>query len=229
MVDYSKYGLGRVPSVDSRNRFYQMGSVIPVKKELYDKPQRYWNANGWWGDQGNTSSCTGFAWAHWIEDGPVTHKGVAPIVDPFKIYHGGQVNDEWEGTAYEGTSILGTAKWLQHNNIIGNYYWGYDIDTVLYVLFNVGPVVLGVNWHLDMFEPDPISNTIKATGPVIGGHAVVLNGGSLTREQGRIKNSWGRAWGDDGHAWISFSDLDKLIRNQGEACLALENKIIQPG
>lgn len=230
MIDFTNYGLGRIASTDVRDKLYHIGSVLPqLKKAPLPRDERYWNANGWWGNQKQTNTCVGFMWAHFIEDGPVTHKGQAPIVNPFDIYTGAQDNDEWEGTNYEGTSVRGAAKWLQARGVIGNYYWGWDIDTMLYVLFNIGPVAMGIDWHLDMFEPDPETHLIKATGPVMGGHAVLANGGSLKREQIRIKNSWGRDWGNNGHAWISFADMEKLINNQGEICLAVENKIIQPG
>jgi hypothetical protein len=31
------------------------------------------------------------------------------------------------------------------------------------------------------------------------------------------KRLWGREWGEGGRAWISFKDLDKLIKSDGEA------------
>jgi len=42
----------------------------------------------------------------------------------------------------------------------------------------------------------------------------------------RIKNSWGRAWSNNGFAFISFDDMARLLSEDGEACIAHE---VQPG
>ena len=72
-----------------------------------------------------------------------------------------------------------------------------------------------------MSRPDN-NGLIKANGVVIGGHAYVINGVDTVKQQFRIKNSWGRSWGKQGHAFISFNDMNKLIRQNGEVCLAIE-------
>ena len=50
----------------------------------------------------------------------------------------------------------------------------------------------------------------------------VLIGLGFKKQQFRIKNSWGLGWGQQGHAYISFSDMTRLIKEQGEICLATE-------
>jgi C1A family cysteine protease len=37
-----------------------------------------------------------------------------------------------------------------------------------------------------------------------------------------MKNSWGRGWGIDGRASISFADMERLILDNGEACMAVQ-------
>jgi C1A family cysteine protease len=56
----------------------------------------------------------------------------------------------------------------------------------------------------------------------VGGHAYLINGMDVKRGLARGKNSWGRGWGKAGAFRIPLDDLDRLIREDGEACLALE-------
>jgi len=215
------FSLGRHYIPDIRDRNYL------IKDKLNIKPTsitiRYWEDNEWWGDQGNTPMCVGYAWAHWIEDGPITHGGVPPIVPPQLIYSEAQKVDEWPGENYDGTSVRGAAKYLQKSGKIKSYLWAYDLNTLVNTVLNVSPVVVGTYWYLRMFYPDK-NGLIKIGGPIAGGHAYVINGVDTTKKLFRIKNSWGRQWGQGGHAYISFSDMERLIKLDGEICLATENR-----
>ena len=183
---------------------------------------KYWDSDGWWGNQGNKPHCVGFSWAHWIEDGPVGHGGVAPIISPIKIYSEAQKIDEWPGENYNGTSVRAGAKYLKSINAIQSYYWAYDVNTLIDCVFKLGPVVVGTYWYSSMFSPDS-NGIIKISGGIVGGHAYVINGVDKTKQLFRIKNSWGRAWGKQGHAFISFNDMSRLMSMNGEICIAVEN------
>jgi C1A family cysteine protease len=87
----------------------------------------------------------------------------------------------------------------------------------------VAPVVVGLNWYSSMFHPNA-AGLIKVDGSLAGGHAFLLDGVSADREYFRIKNSWGRSWGRKGFALISFKDVERLLAEDGEACLAVETK-----
>ena len=81
---------------DARDNNYLIKNLSAMRKAPAIT-QKFWDANGWWGNQRNSPHCVGYAWAHWIEDGPVEHAGKAPIVPPVQIYENAQKLDEWEG------------------------------------------------------------------------------------------------------------------------------------
>ena len=231
--------LGRIYIFDERDKNYLIKDNFEFLQSVVRKPipvkptpikptpkpnltSKYWDENGWWGNQGNKPHCVGFSWAHWIEDGPVGHGGVAPIVSPVLIYNESQKIDEWPGENYAGTSVRAGAKYLKTRNVINSYYWAYDLNTLVDSVLKLGPVVVGTYWYNGMFYPDS-NGIIKISGGIVGGHAYVINGVDISKKLFRIKNSWGRNWGKQGQAFISFSDMTRLISMNGEICLAIEN------
>lgn len=218
-----KYSIGRKRSVDARdNKYLIVNSQFNKKSTL---KQRYWDDNGWWGDQQDTPQCVGYSWAHWLEDGPVEQSGTPPIVNPEVIYTEAQKIDEWSGENYDGTSVRAGAKYLKSRGFISAYLWGRTLDTLVNTVLNVGPVVVGTNWYYNMFFPNRRTGIISVKGRLVGGHAYVINGVDIRKRMFRIKNSWGRSWGINGSAYISFADMAKLIRMNGEICLAVETQV----
>lgn len=217
--------LGRVYSEDKRDSKFLITNKIPVSVLKPSKTvitSKIWPDEVWWGNQGNTPTCVGYAWAHYIEDGPITHTGLKPVISPITIYNEAQKIDEWPGEKYAGTSVRAGAKYLFNTKKISSYLWAYDINTLINTVLNVGPVVVGTNWYYGMFFPDR-TGRIKISGYLAGGHAYVINGVDTKTQLFRIKNSWGRGWGLSGRAFISFNDMSRLIRERGEICLPVEN------
>lgn len=221
----SRYILfGRSYISDDRDKKYLITDKFSeLLKISRTSTSRYWMADGWWGDQKNTPQCVGYAWAHWLEDGPVEQSGTPPIVKPQIIYSNAQKLDEWSGENYDGTSVRGGVKYLKSINKVSSYYWAFDLQSLITTVLNLGPVVVGTNWYEGMFYPNT-RGIIRATGRLAGGHAYVINGVDTKTKMFRLKNSWGRLWGQKGHAYISFKDMERLIREQGEICLAKEIK-----
>lgn len=218
-----KSKLGRVYVEDVRDKKYQLKSLLPL--ELPGIDYKYWWPSGWWGDQQNTPYCVAFSWAHWLAEGPITQirkrvGGTSPI-DTTYLYSEAQKNDDWVGEDYEGTSVRAGAKILKRDGFISAYNWAWDIETIKNALLTKGPMVVGTSWYYGMFFPDS-NGLIRATGDVMGGHAYLLDGINMKKKLIRIKNSWGKSWGKNGFAYISFEDMEKLILEQGEACLAIE-------
>jgi hypothetical protein len=216
------FSLGREYSPDARDNNYLISKILlPNIPKTVPITSRYWNDNVWWGDQGSTPQCVGYAWAHWIEDGPVLHTGIHPLVTPKIIYENAQRLDEWPGENYDGTSVRGGVKYLQNRRLVSSYYWAFDVNTLINTVLNLGPVVVGTNWYYNMFYPNR-NGVISIGGRIAGGHAYVINGVDINTRLFRMKNSWGRSWGLQGHAYISFNDMSRLIREQGEICIATE-------
>jgi C1A family cysteine protease len=234
----SSVGLGRVHVPDARDSRFPMGAILPTATP---RTHRYWNSQRWNGDQGGTSQCVVYSWAHWAErpNNRVTpwrsngghlwdrdrktyvYHGQRPLIDLDMAYNWAQRNDEWAGEAYDGTSVRAGAKYMQAQRLISNYYWAYDLNTINKAILERGPVVVGTAWMMDMFRLND-KGFISATGPEVGGHAYVLDGVNTVDKFYRIKNSWGKNWGRSGYARISFADMDILLSNYGEACLAIQ-------
>lgn len=215
-----EHGLGRRHAPDPRDTSFPMRPLLaaPITEA---PPTRYWNANGWWGDQRSTPQCVAYAWTHWLEDGPVMQPGKGPIVPPATLYAEAQKVDEWPGEDYEGTSVRAGAKALQDRGLVESYHWAWDAETVLQAVLTTGPVVMGTNWYDSMFDTDA-QGMVRISGAIAGGHAWLIDGASRYRGVVRAKNSWGRDWGRRGFFWLSMETLERLIHEDGEAALAIE-------
>ena len=211
------FGRKHVP--DKRDTQFPMHRAVPRRTK---RSSRHWDDKHWWGNQGKTPQCVGYAWAHWLEDAPVVHKRVnPPLLLPKLIYRGAQRVDKWGGTNYKGTNIRAGAKVLQMLGLIDEYHWARTLDDVIAAVLDVGPVVVGTDWYVGMTKPK--NGRVRLTGKKQGEHAYLLNGVNLRTKRFRIKNSLGRGWGMNGRAYISFDDFERLLsKRNGEACLATE-------
>lgn len=213
---------GRIRSVpDPRDAQYPLRELLPPTPSA--RLSRYWWQQGWYGDQGNKPECVAYAALHWLADGPVTQRGPQPVVDPDVLYHECQVDDEIPGEDYDGTTTRGAMKAMQARGYIQSYHWAQTVDDVIQCLLEVGPVLIGTNWYSGMMEPDE-AGMIHVMGTVVGGHETKLDGVNTHVELVRGKNSWGRDWGHGGNYYLSFKDLDRLLREDGEMVLAVEKR-----
>ena len=212
---------GRRPAPDPRDANFPMRALLP--RERSARTYRYWNASGYWVDQGDRPICVGASWCAWLEDGPVTQGGIAPILSPERIYSEAQAVDEWPGAEpdYEGTSVRAGAKVLKTRGFITEYRWATTLDEIVQALLEVGPVVMGTNWYSGMMDTDD-EGFLHVGGTIVGGHAYKLDGVNVPARVVRGKQSWGRAWGRQGFFYLGFNDLAGLLAADGEACLAAE-------
>lgn len=213
---------GRLEAPDERDKNYPMRAAIAdIMAAAPARITRYWNDSGWWGNQGSMPWCVAYAVLHWAEDGPITHKLVPPPLIPASdVYHRAQLIDEWPGENYDGTSVRAGMKVLQEHGLVQSYHWAANVQDIVDAILEVGPVVMGTRWYRGMSYP--VRDFMFPTGDLLGGHAYVLNGVNVAQGKFRMKNSWGRNWGKNGRAWIDFGSVQRLLDQNGEACLAIE-------
>lgn len=209
--------LGRLVQFDERSRQFSIRELIASSTA----PRSYtWRCDTYL-DQASSSSCVGHSWAHEIIARPaVDHVDSAYA---YSVYHRAQQIDEWPGAepSYYGTSVLAGAKATKETGRIAEYRWAFGIDDMIMAVGRKGPAVVGTAWYEGMFYPDA-EGVMKPTGRVSGGHAYLVKGVSLKKEQFRIHNSWGKSWGKGGDAYISFEDMDRLLKEQGECCIPVK-------
>lgn len=209
-------GLGRLHAPDMRDKQFLMRALLPRQIQVRTK---YWRCGAVL-DQRDTPHCVEYSWTQFVLSAPVMSKRstLPPVGEIYKL---AQRIDEWPGENYDGTSVRAGAKVLHSLGRITGYVWGYNALDVRDHLLTRGTVVVGTDWYDKMFTPDA-RGFIAPDGEVAGGHAYLVVGYSTKRNAFRILNSWGRSWGQNGRAWISFDDMDYLIKDYGEACSALE-------
>jgi len=218
---------GRIYKEDSRDYSFPVSGVIGEGLPEVDK-KRWW-ADGWHGDQGASPRCVVYSWSHWFEDGPVIQDIVPgrqkPVYDTRKFYDECQARDGIDLRNYEGTTVRAGAKVFNKLGIIKEYRWAFTLEEVIKAVSYLGPMVVGTLWYGSMNNPTSGQHIVRPRGRNQGGHAYLINGIDNHNELFRIKNSWGRSWGKNGHAFIRFADFEKLLHKQGEACIAFQSKI----
>ena len=185
-------------------------------------------------DQGNDSSCTGFSLAHVIdylryrEIGPDSPQRVSSRM----LYEMAKRNDEWAGSAYEGSSIRGAIKGFFRNGVctettapnksgvkewsltyamakearetrLGAYFrLDPDISDYHAAINEVGVIYVSAQIHSNWEAPS--EGAIEPGGKSLGGHAFAVVGYD---EKGFwVLNSWGPTWGKGGIAHWSYID-----------------------
>lgn len=212
-------GLGRLLSVDDPRT-----ADFPLEAPKKARTFRNWLVPGGPWDQGPTPHCVAYAGLGLLTAHPVSNAQLHVMT----LYDECQKQDQWPGEEYDGTSVLGLMRVLKARGLVSEYRWTTSADVVMAHVLEHGPVVIGVTWHRDMFTPTG-HGYITPTGPAEGGHAVLIVGANATRQNPdgttgalRILNSWGGGWGEGGRAWITRDDLDRLLKDRGEAAAVTE-------
>lgn len=216
-------GLGRRFEPDTRDRLFRMKDAL-APAPVVRIPSRSWD-DDWVGDQGQTSECVGFGTRGFLVSSPFKDL----TLDAETIYRGACANDGFAEpySPDRGSSVRGALKFLAKRvpSNIAEYRFGTSVEDVLGWLASHGPVVLGTDWYAGMFKPSLFTGTVHLTGEVVGGHCFVAVGYNDRTRLVRCVNSWGRAWGRGGRFSIGYDDLDRLIKQDGEAAVALKKAL----
>lgn len=200
----------RLVEFDERSRSFPIRTAVKV-----DKPRSYtWHCDTVL-DQGRERACVGFSWAHEAACLPVPRRVTERVARD--IYREAQRLDHYPDDV-PGTSVLAGAKAMMNRGWLREYRWAFGLQDALIAISRFGPAVLGVNWYEGMKKVDD-RGFIHVEGGITGGHAILANGVNVSRHTVTLHNSWGRKWGKDGQALISWDDLERLLGEQGEVCV----------
>lgn len=219
------------PRLDRLIEFDEQSREYPVRQVLAaSQPRSFtWRCKSWL-DQGQEGACVGFALAHELAAWPAEVPDLTNDFARTRIYWEAQKIDPWEGGAYpgaspqyEGTSVLAGVKIAHKLGYFKEYRWCFGIQDVLLALGYNGPVVLGIPWYYDMYEPNA-DGFIRPTGSIVGGHAILARAVNIKDRTVTLRNSWGRDWGRDGDALITWDDLSSLLQQRGEAVAMIKRR-----
>lgn len=112
-----------------------------------------------------------------------------------------------------GSTGLAAAKAAQRLGLGGTYSWLFGgVDEVVQAVMDGHTPNVGTEWDYDMFNPDS-SGVVHRGGGVAGGHEWTVRGYDATRDL-VLGRCW---WGEFRDFWITRTDLDDLLANDGDA------------
>ena len=226
------------PRLDRLVQFDERSRAFPITATLETTtPRSYTWAGGPVTDQGKEGACVGHGWTGELTARPVQVAVSNPDTYAYALYHDLQHRDPWEGCSlgprctiaaspqtYGGTSTLEGAKTLTERGFYSEYRWAFGLNDLILAIGRKGPAVLGINWYDSMYSAP--GGKVTVSGTRVGGHCILARGVSLSSQTILLRNSWGTDWGVGGDARISFADMDRLLKEDGEAVIPLRKAVI---
>lgn len=225
------YPLGRAGvHHDSRNKNFRALIAPPPQT---DRPGRAWATSVVFDqiDQNCTAeACVGLCktYPHRLafrEDWPLYDDEAERV----ELYRAAQLVDPFPQTPpMDGSSTDAPFRILRDRGQIAEWRWLFGEAELWNYVTNYGPACVGTVWYRSMFEPvqGPAPTGLylivdPGTG-VAGGHAWRIIQANAKRDAYRMVNSWGRAWGEHGRAWIKREAMAALLAADGEAVTLTE-------
>lgn len=226
------FGFGRRHQADSRDHDHLMSLHLPEKVQNLPV-SKTWGISSEHLDQGGTSTCVGHALRNFLRCAPV--RTSQPHPSEWDIYRAAVLLDSWKDNDDEselpdndpgmdsGTTVRAGMKGLSQMGLIESYVWAFSLQPAIEWLLTKGPLVIGVNWYDSMMEADASGHISIAPGAkVVGGHSVLLRSANQNRATVGGPNNWGNRWAKKGDFTLSYKDLERLIRENGEVCAAIQ-------
>ena len=223
--------LGRHPEWDKKSREYPIRALLPKKlpvktSSIHRCPVHL--------DQGQVGSCVGNGFTHARATTPHAHTKGMTEATALEVYHQATLLDRIAGSyppEDTGSSVLAGAKATTKMGWWTSYHWAFSIDDVVDTLLHSGPVVVGTNWHQNMFDCSGPDYLLDISGDIVGGHCYLLRGvtlgGHLPGQSApvdfiTIRNSWSKTWGKNSDAHILVTDMESLLMHDGEAVVPVQ-------
>lgn len=231
------HGLGRLVAIDPRDTPYAI-EVRRMPTPPAKRVSKIWPLFRQVLDQGNTGTCVGHGWRHFLEGAPIVQTTRKEEPFALTIYREAIAIDEWpendNGDLNFGTSVRAGWKALRARGLVGEGNSTNNVDVMADWIggkdelnqFIGGGLVIGVPWYPSMFDPTPEGFlTIPAGQTTRYGHCVWINGWNQPGGYFWGVNSWGN-WGPKrGRFRISGEIMDRLMKETGEAWTAKEIRL----
>ena len=172
--------------------------------------------------QGDLGACTGNAMAGWLGTAPhcrtaeqgVRYDEAYAVALYSKATRLDNVLGHYPPTD-TGSTGLAVAKAAKVLGEISSYTWAFTTSALLHALQH-GPVIAGITWYQQMFEPGS-AGEVRIGGDVAGGHEILIRGfqaGYLLCD-----NSWGTGWGVNGSFRLSLATWERLRAEQADVTI----------
>lgn len=216
-ISQTRRRLDRRVQFDDRSRAFPIRALLPAavkpRSFTWECPVRL--------DQGREGACVGFSITQEYAARPAEHADVTDR-QALMLYSAARAIDGLPDTE-EGTSVLAGAKAAVGVGWWTEYRWAFSVEDLALAIGHHGPAVIGVNWYQNMLDPNR-DGYLEMTGPVVGGHAILVAGYNVKRDDFLLVNSWGASWGDNGTARFRGVDMAHLLAEDGEACIPVRPK-----